>query len=75
MQHLLRTLEFVFGCHHHNLSRVFTIDGRTYRACCECGAQFDYSLEKMRLGHRLAPRPMFRLGSRRMSAGFEEAFS
>ncbi len=42
-----RLLEFLFGCHHSSLSRVFTIGRRTYRVCCECGAEFDYSLEKM----------------------------
>jgi len=30
-----------------DLSRAFTIGGRTYRVCCECGAEFDYSLETM----------------------------
>ncbi len=38
---------FLFGCHHDNLSRVFTIARRTYRVCCDCGAEFDYSLETM----------------------------
>lgn len=42
-----RSLEFLFGCHHSSLSRVSTIGRRTYRVCCECGAEFDYSLEKM----------------------------
>lgn len=42
-----RLLEFLLGCHHSSLSRVFTIGRRTYRVCCECGAEFDYSLEKM----------------------------
>ena len=40
-------LEFLLGCHHSTLSRVFTIGRRTYRVCCECGAEFDYSLENM----------------------------
>ena len=40
-------LNFVFGCHHSNLSRVFTIRRRTYRVCCDCGAEFDYSIEQM----------------------------
>ena len=38
-------LNFLFGCHHSNLSRVFTIRRRTYRVCCDCGAEFDYSIE------------------------------
>ncbi len=42
-----RLLEFLFGCHHSSLSRVFTIGRRTYRVSCECGAEFDYSLENM----------------------------
>ena len=42
-----RLLEFLFGCHHSSLSRVFTIGRRTYRVCCDCGAEFDYSLETM----------------------------
>jgi hypothetical protein len=40
-------LDLLFGCHHSNLSRVFTIGGRTYRVCCDCGAQFRYSLDTM----------------------------
>jgi hypothetical protein len=27
-------LDFLFGCHHSNLSRVFTIRRQTYRVCC-----------------------------------------
>jgi uncharacterized membrane protein len=44
MNSVVTALDFLFGCHHHNLSRVFTIHGRTYRVCCECGAKFKYSL-------------------------------
>jgi len=56
--------QFVFGCRHSNLSRAFTRWGRTYRVCCDCGSEFDYSLETMAfvraarrpviLGHRVA---------------------
>ena len=42
-------LNFLFGCHHSNLSRVFTIRRRTYRVCCDCGAEFDYSIETMKI--------------------------
>ena len=49
---LTRLLDFLFGCHHSNLSRVFTIGRRTYRVCCGCGAQFDYSLETMAITRR-----------------------
>jgi hypothetical protein len=40
-------LEFAFGCHHGKLSRVFTIEGHSYKVCCGCGAHFEYSLETM----------------------------
>jgi hypothetical protein len=40
-------LEFAFGCHHAKLSRVFTIEGHTYKVCCGCGARFEYSLRTM----------------------------
>jgi len=40
-------LDFAFGCHHTNLSRVFTIKGRSYKVCCDCGRKFDYSLREM----------------------------
>ena len=45
-------LEFAFGCRHRKLSRVFTIDNRSYRVCCECGATFNYSLEAMSIRRR-----------------------
>jgi hypothetical protein len=47
MEKLVAALDFVFGCHHSHLSRVFTIDRRTYRVCCDCGAKFKYSLDSM----------------------------
>ncbi len=47
MERLIDILDFVFGCHHGHLSRVFSIDGRTYRVCCDCGATFKYSLASM----------------------------
>jgi hypothetical protein len=40
-------LDLAFGCHHRKLSRVFTINNRSYKVCCECGATFNYSLETM----------------------------
>ena len=45
-------LELAFGCHHRRLSRVFTLEGRSYQVCCDCGATFDYSLEQMSIVHR-----------------------
>ncbi len=47
--------KYMFGCHHKALSRVFTINRRTYRVCCDCGAEFEYSLKTM--SHRRTPAP------------------
>ena len=41
MKFLLWILQFAFGCHHNQMSRVFTIRKRTYRVCFECGQEFD----------------------------------
>ncbi len=49
---LTAIFEFLFGCHHRDLSRVFTIRGRTYKVCTECGAEFDYSLQTMSLNSK-----------------------
>lgn len=57
MKWLLSELfRLVFGCHHRDVSRVFTLGGRTYRVCCDCGAQFDYSLKTMSVVRRAARR-------------------
>jgi hypothetical protein len=58
MAFLLAVLDFLFGCHHLHLSRVFTLQGETYRVCCDCGARFAYSLETMSIEHRLALTPV-----------------
>jgi len=47
MEKLVAVFKWFFECRHSQLSRVFTIDRRTYRVCCDCGAQFDYCLENM----------------------------
>lgn len=47
MANLTKIGDLLFGCWHTNMSRVFTIDNRSYRVCCDCGAEFDYSLETM----------------------------
>lgn len=47
MKYIQAALDFLFGCHHSELSRVFTIGGSSYRVCCDCGAQFRYSFETM----------------------------
>jgi len=48
---LLGVFNFLFGCHHGNVSRVFSIGGETYKVCWDCGAKFNYSLEKMSIEH------------------------
>lgn len=45
-------LDFAFGSHHARLSRVFTIEGHTYKVCCDCGASFKYSLRTMSIVRR-----------------------
>jgi hypothetical protein len=55
---LLAILDVFFGCHHFHLSRVFTLQGETYRVCCDCGAKFAYSLEAMSIEHRLPLTPV-----------------
>ena len=57
-------LNFAFGCHHTKLSRVFTIEGHSYKVCCDCGSQFDYSLRTM----SIVPRHKFFPALRRMRA-------
>lgn len=42
-------IAYVLGCRHSALSRVFTLQRRTYQVCFDCGAQLDYSLETMSL--------------------------
>lgn len=46
-KYIIMMLDFLFGCHHNNISRVFTISGHTYCVCCDCGKEFDYSLRTM----------------------------
>jgi len=45
-------LEFLFGCRHGTMSRVFTIRGRSYQVCCDCGFTREYSLETMSATHK-----------------------
>lgn len=49
MHWLALVWDYLFGCHHHKLSRVFTIGGQTYCVCFDCGARFDYSLATMQI--------------------------
>ena len=47
MKPLLWVFQFVFGCRHGQLSRVFMIKKRTYQVCFEWGREFEYSWELM----------------------------
>lgn len=53
MARLLALFDFLFGCRHEHLSRVFTLGGETYRVCCDCGARYRYSLATMSIEDRL----------------------
>lgn len=58
MEPIPRVFDLVFGWHHRKLSLVFTVDRRTYRVSCECGAKFRHSLVTMsidRRAHRSTP--------------------
>jgi hypothetical protein len=48
MNALRKIAQFAFECHHAELSRVFTIQKRTYRVCFKCGKEVDYSWDLMR---------------------------
>jgi hypothetical protein len=56
MRGLAAIFDMFFGCFHRQLSRVFTIEGRTYRVCCDCGVKFDYSLASMSMKRRASVR-------------------
>jgi len=53
MATITAVLDFLFGCHHVHLSRVFTLQRESYKVCCDCGARFSYSLETMSVERRL----------------------
>jgi len=57
MEILMTLVNLIFGCHHRQLSRVFTIAGQTYRVCCGCGAKFNYSLATMAMQPRFGREP------------------
>ena len=58
-------LNFAFGCHYTKLSRGFTLEGHTYKVCCDCGEHFDYSLRTIVPRHTLFP-TLRRLRARRI---------
>jgi hypothetical protein len=48
-------LERLFGCWHRHVSRPFTISGRTYEVCLDCGKQFAYARVVFSTAHRAEP--------------------
>lgn len=44
---ILCLVSFAFGCWHRHMSRPFTLWGRTYEVCLDCGKELPYSLEHM----------------------------
>ena len=55
MKPLRMVFQFALGCHHSQMSRVFTIKERTYKVCLECGEEFEYSWALMHLYARASP--------------------
>jgi hypothetical protein len=49
MAFLSAIFEWIFGCHHRRLSRVFTVDHKTYQVCFDCGRKLQYSWRAMSL--------------------------
>lgn len=45
--HMKAFFSWLFGCHHHHVSRVFTLKKRTYQVCFDCGAELAYSWDRM----------------------------
>ena len=41
MNPFLWILQFIIGCRHRHMSRLFTIKHRTYKVCFDCGREFD----------------------------------
>lgn len=43
--------EIFFGCSHGHMTRPFTLQDHSYKVCLDCGKQFPYSVERMRVLH------------------------
>jgi hypothetical protein len=48
---VVKILEKLFGCRHDNWSLPFTLKGKTYRVCLECGFEKDYDFGRMEFRH------------------------
>lgn len=46
---LSRVVRRVFGCWHREMSRPFTHDGQTYRACLDCGARRAFDTQNWKM--------------------------
>ena len=57
MKLFLGVFQFIFGCRHRHLSRVFTIKHRTYKVCFDCGREFDLPAPRHQQG-RVPCRPL-----------------
>lgn len=56
MKHLEAILNWLFGCHHRHMSRVWTIppgSQQPYVTCLDCGAEFQYDWGTMKIGQEL----------------------
>ncbi len=67
MKLFLGVFQFIFGCRHRHLSRVFTIKHRTYKVCFDCGREFD--LPSPQAPARTSSLPAARLGPTAHHAG------
>jgi hypothetical protein len=63
VQKILKAFEFVFGYWHFKLSPPFTLSGRTYEVCLDCGKQFAYV--RVDLGQQFWPGNLEALGIQR----------
>ena len=59
MKLILWIFQITFGCHHDQLSRVFTIKKRTYKVCTDCGREFEYSWARMRTVRSKVAAPVY----------------
>lgn len=41
MKFFVGIFQFLFGCRHRHLSRVFTIRQRNYKVCFDCAKEFE----------------------------------
>ena len=47
LTNIMAGLQWFVECHHHDRSRVFTINKRSYQTCLDCGHEIDYAWERM----------------------------